>query len=187
MLNIIFLQIFTTQQYCQPSDMQLLHGIYAAKRFWRICWVFTYSTSLGTLERGARGRQVPILPLPKRGIGGKSVLFMEQYISLTTLNLIVRKPCIKPLSGIIIAAWMVIPKYARESMIYISQNILDSILCKFEGCGHKIFTGGRPQIHLIFGSLPSSSVWSALAFPFDSLALPLLQRPCTSYKNNQQG
>ena len=46
--------------------------------------------------------------------------------------------------------------------------------------GHSLtnFSREGSRTPKIFGSLRSPSVWSALAFPFDPLALPSLRRPC---------
>ena len=54
---------------------------------------------------------------------------------------------------------------AQENIIFSSQNIFDSILSESKGCSRKTFSGGGPQIHPIFGSLPSPSVWSGLECP----------------------
>ena len=94
----------------------------------------------------------------QEGQGGKSALLTEQCISLVTFNS---------------------PKYAKESIIYISLNILESILRESKGCGCKIFPRKDPRSTQFSVRFPviGLEVWIALAFPFDPLALPSLWCP----------
>ena len=56
-------------------------------------------------------------------------------------------------------------------------NLSREAKANLKGVVAKLFPRRTPDLP-IFGSLPSSSVWSALAFPFDPLALPSLRHPC---------
>ena len=69
-------------------------------------------------RRGGRGGQAPLLPFSKRG-KGQECPFNGALHFLTTVNSILWQPRILPLSWIIFALALVIPKYAKESIIYI--------------------------------------------------------------------
>ena len=131
-------------------------------------------------RRGGRGGKHPSCPFLRGARGQECPLNGMIYFS-NNFQFDGMKPMnFNPLSRVIIAACIGHTKICEREHHLHHLEIFDSISSQSKECGRKTFSARRAQIHQIFGLFPPSLVWSALAFPFDPLALPSLRRPCVS-------